>query len=1069
MAINKDSKAYKGLQEKGYSDEQITQMYGEMASGKENVASNTKPANEPITVWPMNANLNYYQYWDDSNPAQQGQRWGMNEKYTGEGVSNTYIDYNKDLKTADLDPYYLYWDAARQQNRKEAGYIARRNDNIASALYNEWRVSKEEVANFLGQQKEWMNSTEADRLNTIESVWKRLGEIKPEEKPDPSKADQIVQDTSGKLYWKVTAEEWNPKQWIDTLADANNVFTAMQETRAENLKAFINYNPADIAELDLAWTSPFSEQTIRDARQYYPEFMSQVDAEKKKKLWQQNVTAIASGGEMVTDTNWQSNINNEIANFWASNANGTKSSVEISHDVRNAIAWNQTASEASETMAGIEEDMAILKNRLKNLRTEANAAFKWDVPDYLVNAYINNKTQEIQNQMSILEDRYNAAYQRYTTELSNTQWEKEYELKEKQLQLQEKEFNLKKWQAEQWIPTTSSSTSSSTSAKNSWDSFEVTTLSDADVAKAVDQLRDMYDNGQLWNAQCAAWIQKYYLPMLWINLPNLSSIDRKKALINEDKDYTPKRGDLIILNSKSSPSNWHIGIVLNVREDGYIEYMDWNGSLDANWNWTEKVAINGINPESAKILWFRNVNKWQGQNSSSSSGYQWEDSDYSNFQTYLDPKTNQTTAKAIAMKYGFWEDYLWMTNFAREQLKNRNANVDSSVTVDSETSEPTINEQWRVVVKDKDWNDVIYAYGVTADDPRLNESWFDPVLGYNVNRIPLYNRINSDTSVGNTAFKNATDKQKQEAEAYKEAQRKWEDVYSDSNRKVTREYGFAVGKSDVYNRLDAALNKWTLTPNQWNDFLNQLWFTPTDAVSRARAISEATDELANFKKYSNDAMKEYYKIIDALEYIIMQDANYAQRQYMMRKTKENWDIDEAALWWEAADWANKYNLLRASEVFEQLASAKQGWVSLYPVSDADMKMVKAASTTINWTLSQANFRKQIDNKYKTIRELVGKPITDEQLAQMWNQEKWGSTLAWAITNKLLWGSDFSNYLIYDSARYSWLLWWINYWKKKTEEEEKAYEYKWIWDIDWNTTNNSEWGSFTSNIASRING
>jgi hypothetical protein len=42
-------------------------------------------------------------------------------------------------------------------------------------------------------------------MNTIESVWKRLGEIKPEEerqeeKPDLSKAEDIVKDTSGKIY-----------------------------------------------------------------------------------------------------------------------------------------------------------------------------------------------------------------------------------------------------------------------------------------------------------------------------------------------------------------------------------------------------------------------------------------------------------------------------------------------------------------------------------------------------------------------------------------------------------------------------------------------------------------------------------------------------------------------------------------------------------------------------------------------------------------------------------------------------------------------------------------------------
>jgi hypothetical protein len=51
----------------------------------------------------------------------------------------------------------------------------------------------------------------------------------------------------------------------------------------------------------------------------------------------------------------------------------------------------------------------------------------------------------------------------------------------------------------------------------------------------------MFDNWQLGNAQCAAWIQTYYLPMLWIKLPSLSSLERKKALINEDENYVPKR------------------------------------------------------------------------------------------------------------------------------------------------------------------------------------------------------------------------------------------------------------------------------------------------------------------------------------------------------------------------------------------------------------------------------------------------------------------------------------------------------------------------------------------------
>jgi hypothetical protein len=38
------------LLEKGYTDEQITQMHEKVASGEKNVAENTAPANQPITV-----------------------------------------------------------------------------------------------------------------------------------------------------------------------------------------------------------------------------------------------------------------------------------------------------------------------------------------------------------------------------------------------------------------------------------------------------------------------------------------------------------------------------------------------------------------------------------------------------------------------------------------------------------------------------------------------------------------------------------------------------------------------------------------------------------------------------------------------------------------------------------------------------------------------------------------------------------------------------------------------------------------------------------------------------------
>jgi hypothetical protein len=59
------------------------------------------------------------------------------------------------------------------------------------------------------------------------------------------------------------------------------------------------------------------------------------------------------------------------------------------------------------------------------------------VPDYLVNAYINNKSQEIQNQLSILADRYSSAYDIYKTELAHAEWQSELDLKKDSLALED--------------------------------------------------------------------------------------------------------------------------------------------------------------------------------------------------------------------------------------------------------------------------------------------------------------------------------------------------------------------------------------------------------------------------------------------------------------------------------------------------------------------------------------------------------------------------------------------------------------------------------------------------------
>ena len=72
----------------------------------------------------------------------------------------------------------------------------------------------------------------------------------------------------------------------------------------------------------------------------------------------------------------KNSISSSVESMASQYSNSTKETDSIKKDIENSVATNQTASEASDTMEKIEQEAAILKNRLKNLREEANSKFK---------------------------------------------------------------------------------------------------------------------------------------------------------------------------------------------------------------------------------------------------------------------------------------------------------------------------------------------------------------------------------------------------------------------------------------------------------------------------------------------------------------------------------------------------------------------------------------------------------------------------------------------------------------------------------------------------------------------
>ena len=367
-------------------------------------------------------------------------------KYEGEGADNVYNPYNKDIKIADLDPNYQYWQPAKEINAVDDKYITTRNDNIASALYNEWKVNYNDVVSFLQWQQNWFNSTEEERNNTTSNVWNRLGQISAEnqktEKTDNQKwADtskmesDLNKSTSATIYWKDTAQEWDPTKGIKTNEDVNSPFKIMEEARIAKVESLAGMDSIAIAATMFTWEVPYGEQAMSDLQKWMPEKYAEIQNYYKKLVGQANVDAITSGWEMTTTAD-RTDTTTQTTSYAVNNATLSVSATQLLKSIDTILDSSDTAKSANDLMWSIENDMAKLKNRLMNLKKEANTVFKWDAPDYLVKAYINNRTQEIQNQLSILEDRYNAAYDRYKTELSHAEWQSELDLKRESLALE---------------------------------------------------------------------------------------------------------------------------------------------------------------------------------------------------------------------------------------------------------------------------------------------------------------------------------------------------------------------------------------------------------------------------------------------------------------------------------------------------------------------------------------------------------------------------------------------------------------------------------------------------------
>lgn len=238
-----------------------------------------------------------------------------------------------------------------------------------------------------------------------------------------------------KIYWKFSEDSGNPVNWINTLVDTNSVQVTYNQTRIANIKSLMSQDPHNVAMALANWVSMYSENTMRDLMEYNPTMYQQIQDELKKIQAWDNTNAIASGEKTTSTTQASTSATNTWVDTWAEwISTSPQQTWDVINSISETMSNNQVASTATQEMLNMNAQIAEYEEKINNLQSEARKAFKWDVPQYVYDAYVSNKRQQYQSEINKLQSRYTAALDLYKTELSNAQWQKEMELKYLQYQ-----------------------------------------------------------------------------------------------------------------------------------------------------------------------------------------------------------------------------------------------------------------------------------------------------------------------------------------------------------------------------------------------------------------------------------------------------------------------------------------------------------------------------------------------------------------------------------------------------------------------------------------------------------
>lgn len=471
----------------------------------------------------------------------------------------------------------------------------------------------------------------------IPDSWKKQEETPTNNMNEQALADMQADlgwDNTWMLYGKVTADA-NGGNGIQTVADPYNVEKATNEARIANLRKLQTMSSEDIATSITWWYTPYGDQAMRDLMHYNPEKYAEVQQFIKQQKWQNSINSITTGDVSGMNTTQTSidNVNNWVDSWADGLSSSPQQAWQLVTNISSSMANNWVATTATQEMLNLNAQMADIQEKMANVKKEAQKAFKWDVPQYIVDAYANNRLQEYQSQYNKLESRYNAAMDLYKTELDNAKRQAEMDLKKaefnqkvsneerdryyKSQQLLQNNIKRVNGAAYQVDPTT-------------WTYVKLTdqtaTLAyQSDVDGLMQWWTSMFYDWQYVGYQCEQFTDNFTEASVWIRMTWADGRSRTTAAekLSYVNDVIPQVWSVIVTAWWAYDSTyWHTMLITWYDPTTWLMNLMWANSDWDNTIHTSTTTLDAIRRNS-QAMGIRNPYKTKVEQSIQEWGYNW--------------------------------------------------------------------------------------------------------------------------------------------------------------------------------------------------------------------------------------------------------------------------------------------------------------------------------------------------------------------------------------------------------------------------------------------------------------